>query len=81
MAKNIVEHGFKDNKEHFIDIKIIVNNDNIILRLRDDGVAFNPLQYDNEGHEEQYGIVVVRKLAKQIDYKNAIGMNNLTIVL
>lgn len=81
MAKNIVQHGFKDEKEHFIDIKIIMGEDEIIFRMRDDGVAFNPLQVEETNQEEQFGITVVRNIAKEIDYKNAIGMNNLTIVL
>ena len=79
MAGNIVSHGFKDGREHFIDIKIIVGQDEIILRMRDNGVAFNPLQYDAD--EEHYGIAMIRGMAKDFQYKNAIGMNNLTVVL
>lgn len=79
MVGNIVSYGFKDSKEHYIDIKIIVGQDDIILRIRDNGVAFNPLQYDAD--KEHYGIAMIRKMAKELQYKNAIGMNNLTIVL
>lgn len=79
MAGNIVEHGFKDKKEHYIDIKIIMAGEDIIFRMRDNGIAFNPLQA--ESGKEQYGISIIRKLAKNLEYRNAIGMNNLTITL
>lgn len=79
MAGNIVEHGFKDKKEHYIDIKIIMAGDDIIFRMRDNGIAFNPLQA--ESRKEQYGISIIRKLAKDLDYRRTIGMNNITITL
>lgn len=81
MAGNIVQHGFKDKKQHFIDIKIIMAEKEIICRMRDDGIAFNPLQFEAADDTDKFGIAVVRKMAKEIEYKNAIGMNNLTIVL
>ncbi|MDO5390020.1 MAG: MATE family efflux transporter [Eubacteriales bacterium] len=81
MAGNIVQHGFKDKKQHFIDIKIIMAEKEIIFRMRDDGIAFNPLQFEAADDTDKFGIAVVRKMAKEIEYKNAIGMNNLTIVL
>ena len=79
MVSNIVAHGFKDGREHYIDIKIIVAQDEIILRIRDNGVAFNPLQYDADG--EHYGIAMIRGMAKDFQYKNAVRTNNLTVVL
>lgn len=79
MVGNIVEHGFKNSKDRFIDIKIIVTEEDIILRIRDNGVPFNPMTYNYDG--EHYGITMIQKMAKELEYKNAIGMNNLTIVL
>lgn len=79
MAGNIVEHGFKDKKEHYIDIKIVMAGEDIIFRMRDNGIPFNPLQAENR--EEQYGIPIIRKLAKDLDYRRTIGMNNLTVTL
>ncbi|MGN1086507.1 MAG: MATE family efflux transporter [Porcipelethomonas sp.] len=78
---NIVQHAYKDEKEHSIDIKIIMEKEDIILCIRDDGVAFNPLLFEPDDNKLQIGISMVRKMAKDINYKNLIGMNNLTIVL
>lgn len=81
---NIVKYGFTDRKIHSIDIRIIVLDDDIILRIRDDGVPFNPIQYDDENQSmigETIGIHLVRKSAKEMNYNAAIGLNNFTIVL
>lgn len=84
MAGNIVRHGFKDKKEHFMDIRVIIAGGNIIFRIRDDGVSFNPLQYadrEKEGPDGTLGIRVIQKIAKNMEYSNTIGLNNLTITL
>ncbi len=84
MAGNIVRHGFKDDKEHFIDIRIIMVEGQITFRMRDDGARFNPLQYANQaedGDKATMGIRVIQKIAADMEYSNAIGLNNLTITL
>ena len=81
---NIVKYGFKDRKQHSIDIRIIVQEDDILLRIRDDGVSFNPIQYDDENQNaigETIGIRLIRKSAKEMNYHAAIGLNNLTILI
>ena len=83
MAGNIVQHGFKDKKEHFIDIRIIVTGERIIFRMRDDGVSFNPVHYANadENSKNTLGIQLIQKIALDMNYSNTIGLNNLTVTL
>lgn len=83
MAGNIVRHGFKDNREHFIDIRIIVSEDSIIFRMRDDGMKFNPIQYadKNQKDVDAMGIAVIQKIAVNMEYSVANELNNLMIVL
>ena len=84
MAGNIIQHGFKSSKKkHFIDIRIILTEKNIVFRIRDDGMAFNPLEYANQNEitENAIGIHMIQKLSKKMDYVNTIGLNNLTITL
>ncbi len=82
MAGNIVQHGFRDNKEHSIDIRIIITGEKFIFRMRDDGVHFNPLGYaDQNNAADAMGIRVIQKIASDMDYSNTIGLNNLTITL
>ena len=43
MAGNVVEHGFtKDNKKHTIIIKVTCKENEVLLRIKDDCVAFDP---------------------------------------
>lgn len=78
MAGNVVRFAFPDGKRHFIDIRVLMQDGDLIFRMRDDGVAFNPLLEDSEDH---YGIRVVRATAKNIAYSNSSGLNILTVVV
>lgn len=45
MAGNVVSHGFSaDNKKYFIDIRVVHKGDDIILRIRDNCIAFDPTE-------------------------------------
>jgi two-component sensor histidine kinase len=56
----------------------------LILRLRDNGISFDPTTYEYDTSGNNYdvsGIYVVRKLARDITYLRAIDMNNTTITI
>ena len=52
--------------------------DDLMIRIRDDGVAFDPTQYQPGDEEEMrfHGIEVVRKVAKEFNYLRVLNMNN-----
>lgn len=84
MAGNIVAHGFtKDHKRHSIDIRVVHKDDDIILRIRDDCVPFNPRERKalTDPHDilKNAGIRIVYQIAKSVDYQNLLGLNVLTI--
>ena len=85
LAGNIVQHGFTDGKAHTIDIRMLVNERGLILRLRDDCRRFDPIErYRNELQFDEnpangIGIKMMIKLAKSIKYTGLYGMNNLII--
>lgn len=86
MAGNVVEHGFtKDKKHHSVDVRVIHKGDNVILRLKDDCVKFNPEEkqkiFDPELKWKNIGIRTIYGLAKDIKYQNMMGLNVLTIKL
>jgi putative MATE family efflux protein len=83
MAGNIIKHGFEPSTKHYVDIRITLTEKNIIFRIRDDGKAFNPVEYANQNKisENAIGIHMIQKLSKKMDYINVIGLNNLTITL
>ena len=84
MAGNIVEHGFtKDNKSHSIDVRVVHKDDDMILRIKDDCVPFDPgerqkLAEDNDV-TKNIGIRMVFRIARDVQYQNILGLNVLTI--
>ena len=47
------------------------------LRIRDNGVNFNPLEYQYDSEDfDIHGIELVKKVSKSMDYIRAIDMNN-----
>ena len=86
MAGNIVAHGFrKDNKRHSVDLRVAYKNGNLILRIKDDCVPFDPSErrqiIDPKDITKNIGIRMVFSLAQDIQYQNILGMNALTIRL
>ena len=84
MAGNVVDHGFhKDRKTHSVDIRVVHKGDDIILRIKDDCVPFNPAErqdlVDSKDRIKNMGIRVVYKCAKDVQYQNMLGLNVLTI--
>ncbi len=84
MARNVVEHGFtKDHRSHSIDIRVVYKDDDVILRIRDDCIPFDPVSRHkmsaNEDKTSNIGLRVVFGISKNIQYQNILGMNVLTI--
>ena len=84
MAGNVVEHGFhKDEKNHSVDIRVVHKNEDLILRIKDDCIPFNPEErqeiMDPKDRMKGVGIRIVYQGAKDIQYQNMLGLNVLTI--
>ena len=84
MAGNIVEHGFrKDKKSHTVDVRVVHKNDDLILRLKDDCVPFDPGERqriaDPEDVTKNIGLRMVFGFAQEVQYQNIMGLNVLTI--
>ena len=84
MAGNIVEHGFtKDHKQHSVDVRVVHKGDNVILRIKDDCIPFDPKERqqisENDDITKNIGIRMIYKMIKNIDYQNVLGLNVLTM--
>ena len=84
MAGNVVEHGFaKDQKAHTIDVRVVHKNDDVILRIKDDCVPFDPgerrAMAENGDVTKNIGIRMVFRIARDVQYQNILGLNVLTI--
>lgn len=84
MVVNVIDHGFtKDKKDHSVDVRVVCKNDEVILRIKDDCVPFDPQERNHliEGGDEasNIGIRMVYSIANSIKYQNLFGLNVLTI--
>ena len=78
MTVNIIQYGGKTS--NWIDINLCLEEDLCRLRIRDNGVNFNPLEYSHDYEEfDIHGIELVKKISKSMDYIRAIDMNNTII--
>ena len=86
MASNIVQHGFAaDKREHSIDIRLLFKDGKRLIRIRDNCVDFDPINYiklhQTEDPTAHIGIRMVMKMVKNANYVNSLGLNNLTLEL
>ncbi len=84
MVCNIVDHGFtKDKKDHSADVRVVCKNDEVILRIKDDCIPFDPKERNRLAESgdaaSNIGIRMVYSIAKNIKYQNIFGLNVLTI--
>ena len=84
MTVNIVTYGFcADRKKHHIDVRLVLEGSDRVLRIRDDCVHFDPVHYlklhESDDPAAHVGIRMVMKTAKEANYLNSLGWNNLTL--
>lgn len=83
LTANIAHYGYKGNKPDFIDINLSKADGKLILRVRDDGVPFNPTEY-NANEDEGFlfgGIGLIRAISDKMTYTRVLNMNNTVIEL
>lgn len=84
MSGNIISHGFtKDKKSHSVDVRVVHKGDDVILRIKDDCVPFDPSARrkiaEDKDVASNIGIRMVFKIARNVQYQNILGLNVLTI--
>lgn len=85
MAGNVVEHGFTKGRKrkHTVDIRVMHKEDDVILRIMDDCLPFNPADrykvMEPEDPLSNVGIRTAFGIAKEVRYQLVLGMNVLTL--
>jgi serine/threonine-protein kinase RsbW len=80
---NVIEHAYQGEDEHPIDIAVIVQPDRFTVRIRDEGVGFNPksysepdlLQFAHARRSGGFGVHIIRKLMDQVEYRKRGSKN------
>lgn len=82
IASNIVQYGYRSGK-NYMDISFTIQDGKYLLRIRDDGVPFNPMEYESEEKDGVTlgGISLVKKMASGLQYMRVLNMNNTVIEL
>ena len=84
---NIISYGFKDEKEHIIKVTIRPQNEKLCLCIEDDGIPFNPTEFETPDVACSVenckigglGIHIMRKLMDEICYQRCDNKNVLTL--
>ena len=84
MAGNVVGHGFtKDRRRHSVDARVVHKDGDVILRIKDDCVPFDPSErlsiVEPADPLKNVGIRMVYKVAKDVQYQSILGLNVLTV--
>lgn len=73
MMYNIAIHGDYRNKNHFFDLRIMLDNDELTVVLKDDGKPFDPSTLTED--KKNFGLKIITAFAPKLDYKFMYGQN------
>lgn len=86
LFSNIIRYAFMDQKEHLIDIRLSTGESHIEIELIDDGIPFNPLEYEMEQSTDPVnsdsggmGLPLIRAFCNHIEYHRISEKNHLII--
>lgn len=86
---NIIENAYQDAEEHEIKIVLQYENDTFNIQLKDQGLAFNPLQVPEpvlpnrleEAEVGGLGIHLIRSYTQDCQYQREGNENILTLII
>ena len=80
---NTMSH--KSNDAVLAELRVIHKGDSHVIRIRDNGRQFDPVEWYEKNNPEDpssgLGIRMIMKLAKDVNFIPALGLNNLMITL
>ena len=88
IVANVVRHGFEDEGEHRIEVKVTVDDRTVTASVEDDGLEFDPreapvpdLDLPIEMRKPGgLGMHLVRATMDSVEYRRQDGRNILTVV-
>ena len=81
IVANIGQYGYPDRKDKNVDICLSGADGRYCLRIRDDGIPFDPVSYvpEEDSPETTGGLSLLKKMAVKITYMRVISLNNTII--
>ena len=88
IVANVVRHGFDDDREHRIEVKVTVDDRTVTASVEDDGLEFDPreapvpdLDLPIEMRKPGgLGMHLVKATMDSVEYRREDGRNILTVV-
>jgi serine/threonine-protein kinase RsbW len=83
MFTNIISYGYKDDKEHIIKVNINAENNELLMRIEDDGIPFDPAMAEEPDLECRIeeckigglGIHLIKNLMDEVRYERVNDVN------
>lgn len=86
LFSNIIRFAFNDNQEHLIEIQLRKDDRIITMIISDDGIPFNPLDYNPVSISDPaasdaggMGLTLIRTFSDSIEYRRLLNRNHLKI--
>ena len=86
LFSNIVRYAFEDSLKHHVDIRIQKTRDHLEIEMIDDGIEFNPLEYQKAPSSDPVrfsaggmGLTLIKAFASSISYRRIAGKNHIFI--
>lgn len=83
LAVNSIEHGFNDGKKHHLELRAVIADGCLLLRLRDDGRRFDLVDrykmINPDDPTKNIGLRIVFASAEDVSYSSAFNMNNVCV--
>ena len=82
LISNIASYGKLDRKNNYIDLSLILQDDKILLRIRDNGIPFDPTGWQRSEPSTEpsvSGLEIVRVMCHNFTYTRVLNLNNTVI--
>ena len=83
LAVNSLEHGFNDRKRHHLELRSVISEGKLLLRLRDDGRRFDIVErykmINPDDPTRNIGLRIVFANAEEVSYSSALNMNHVCV--
>ena len=81
LIDNIARYGYRGSEDKDIDVCLSKTEGKYYLRLRDDGIPFDPVSYEPEESMEHEigGLEMLKSMGVKMNYVRALNLNNTVI--
>ena len=80
LCTNIARYAY-EKRSDAVDLFLRISSRDVVMRIRDNGVIFNPIAFRDDSGREVTGLSVLRSLPLKTEYNRVLGFNNTIITV